>query len=276
MSAQPTLYTEDDRSQVDDLNGIIRFLAKRDLAELTSSELFARRGIRQVDRLILMGGITTPDFAEIAARAFHDRVVEGLMVIGGIGHSTQNLRDNIARHPRYGKIRTEGRPEADMLFDILTGFLDISPDRIMVERQSTNCGNNATFALEAARQKKDVPRTAILLQDPIMERRTGETFLHEWKTESTAFNCFAPVIPLLTLRDETFAFANPVHAGYYRMDSFLKLAMGEIPRLRDDKNGYGPNGHDFINHVDIPEDVLISFDRLASVFSDQIRPKYSP
>lgn len=31
--------------------------------------------------------------------------------------------------------------------------------------------------------------------------------------------------------------------------------LGEFPRLRDDINGYGPAGRDFIAHVDIPADV---------------------
>jgi uncharacterized SAM-binding protein YcdF (DUF218 family) len=268
--------TESIRQQVDDLNCIIRFIARQDLTELTSDELFARRGIRQIDRLILLGGITSPDFAEITAEAFHSGFAAGLMVVGGIGHSTQNLRDNIACHPRYGKIPTEGRPEADMLVDILTAFLGVPPERILIERQSTNCGNNATFALEVARKEKAIPQTAVILQDPTMERRTCEAFLHEWATAPTTFDCVAPVIPLLTVRDGAIAFADPVHAGYYKMDGFLKLVMGEIPRLRDDENGYGPKGRNFINHVDIPETVLDAFDRLAESFSGHIRPQYTP
>lgn len=30
---------------------------------------------------------------------------------------------------------------------------------------------------------------------------------------------------------------------------------GEIPRLRDDVNGYGPKGKKFIAHVNIPDKV---------------------
>jgi len=33
------------------------------------------------------------------------------------------------------------------------------------------------------------------------------------------------------------------------------LLLGELPRLRDDINGYGPLGRDFIVHVDIPAEV---------------------
>ena len=276
MSLNTTPYAKDGLRQAEDFNCIIHFLAKRDLTALTFTDLFDRRGVRQADRLILLGGITTPDFAEIAAQAFHSGLAKGLMVVGGIGHSTQNLRDNIAKHSRYGSICTEGRPEADMLCDILTGFLGIDRNRIVVERESTNCGNNATFALQAARRNNAVPDFAVILQDPIMERRTCETFLHEWKTAPTVFDGFAPVIPLLNIRNGKLAFADPVHAGYYKMDGFLNLVMGEIPRLRDDKSGYGPNGYGFIGHVDIPDAVQASFDRLAPLFAQHIRPKYAP
>ena len=100
---------------VDYLNHIVRYLARRDLANLTADELLASRGVHQADRLILMGGITTPDFAEIAAQAYHGEITKGLMVVGGIGHSTQNLRDNVKAHSRYAGVSTAGRPEADIL-----------------------------------------------------------------------------------------------------------------------------------------------------------------
>jgi hypothetical protein len=46
---------------------------------------------------------------------------------------------------------------------------------------------------------------------------------------------------------------------------FFDLLMGEIPRLRDDENGYGPRGRNFIVHVDIPEEVEIAWARLQKV-----------
>ncbi len=263
------------QADVDDLNCIIRFLAKRDLADLSGDALIARYGARQADRIILMGGITTPDFAEMAARAYQKGLAKGLMVVGGAGHSTQNLRKNIARHHRYGVVGTAGRPEADMLCDILIGFLGVDRDAILVERDSTNCGNNATFALEVARRSGAVPGVAVIVQDPIMQRRTYESFRHAWRDERTVFACFAPVIPLLAVRDGTMVFADSLHAGYYGLSGFLDLVMGEIPRLRDDAEGYGPNGHGFIGHVDIPDSALCAFDRLLPRYAQHIRPKYA-
>jgi hypothetical protein len=259
------------------LNCIVRFLAKRDLAELTAEELLARRGVRQVDRLILMGGITTPDFSEIVAEAYHRGLARGLMVVGGSGHSTDNLRNSVSAHPRYGAVSTSGRAEADILCDILVGFLGIERDRILVENGSTNCANNATFALEAARRSEAMPGSAIIVQDPMMQRRTHECFLRAWRMEGTVFDCFAPAIPLLGVRDGLLAFADPCHDRYYRMSSFLDLLMGEIPRLRDDERGYGygPSGQGFIGHVEIPEAVLGAFDCLMPRYGQHVRPRYA-
>ena len=96
-------------NDVADLNCLIQFLARRDLADLTSQQLLARRGVDQADRLILMGGITTPDFAERVATAFHRGFARGLLVVGGVGHSTQNLRNSVAAHPRISRTWPMGR-----------------------------------------------------------------------------------------------------------------------------------------------------------------------
>lgn len=55
------------------------------------------------------------------------------------------------------------------------------------------------------------------------------------------------------------------------MNHYIRLLMGEIPRLRDDVHGYGPCGKNFIAHVDIPESVQSAFDRLQQAFPDSVR-----
>jgi uncharacterized SAM-binding protein YcdF (DUF218 family) len=264
------------QTDIDDLNTLITFLAKRDLDKLDVDALFSQCGVCQVDQIILMGGITTPDFAEMAAQAYQSGFAKGLMVVGGSGHSTQNLRDNLAAHPRYGNIPTADRPEADMLCDVLVEFCGVDRKKIVIERESTNCGNNATFALQVARMNHFIPRVAVIVQDPIMQRRTYESFLQSWQAEQTAFKCFAPVLPLLSNQDGDMAFADLSHGQYYRMRSFLDLVMGEIPRLRDDANGYGPKGAGFIGHVAIPATVLRAFDRLLPRYSHHVRSKHQP
>ncbi|STD42197.1 Uncharacterised protein [Edwardsiella tarda] len=49
----------------------------------------------------------------------------------------------------------------------------------------------------------------------------------------------------------------------------MSLLLGEIPRLRDDAQGYGPRGRDFIAHVDLPDEVEAAFQRLASMLGER-------
>lgn len=52
-------------------------------------------------------------------------------------------------------------------------------------------------------------------------------------------------------------------------DRYLGLLLGEMVRLHDDDNGYGPRGKNFLPHVDIPDEVWQSYQRvLASPLSD--------
>ena len=55
------------------------------------------------------------------------------------------------------------------------------------------------------------------------------------------------------------------------IEKYISLLMGEIPRLLDDTNGYGPNGKNYIAHVDIPINVLKAFKELKEEYRDLVR-----
>lgn len=55
------------------------------------------------------------------------------------------------------------------------------------------------------------------------------------------------------------------------INRYISLLMGEIPRLSDDVNGYGPKGKDFIAHVEIPQEVRGAFDELSRTYPELIR-----
>ena len=59
--------------------------------------------------------------------------------------------------------------------------------------------------------------------------------------------------------------------GMWTTDRYVNLLMGEIPRLTDDENGYGPEGKKFIAHVDIPEKVKNAFEELKSIYGEKTR-----
>ena len=55
------------------------------------------------------------------------------------------------------------------------------------------------------------------------------------------------------------------------MDRYISLLMGEIPRLRDDIDGYGPLGKNYIAHVDLPSSVEVAFARLLKEYGGSVR-----
>ena len=48
--------------------------------------------------------------------------------------------------------------------------------------------------------------------------------------------------------------------------------MGEVARLTDDAQGYGPNGRDFVVHVDVPAEVARACERLKALLGEEGRP----
>ena len=59
--------------------------------------------------------------------------------------------------------------------------------------------------------------------------------------------------------------------GMWDMERYISLLMGEIPKLSDDENGYGPKGKGFIAHIDIPSDVRNAFEELLNEYSFLVR-----
>jgi len=51
-------------------------------------------------------------------------------------------------------------------------------------------------------------------------------------------------------------------------DRWISLVMGEVPRLRDERHGYGPRGRGFIAHVDVPDEVELAHAALLDAHPD--------
>jgi uncharacterized SAM-binding protein YcdF (DUF218 family) len=51
---------------------------------------------------------------------------------------------------------------------------------VLLDRGSTNCGNNVTFARDLALRNGLRPRTVALVQDPTMQRRMDAVFRWVW------------------------------------------------------------------------------------------------
>ncbi|KAM0326614.1 hypothetical protein ACHAQA_006483 [Verticillium albo-atrum] len=214
------------------------------------------------------------------------------------------MYDAVRRHPAYHVLADEiqGLPEARVFQRIAERWYGLSvldsseglnapgttaADRnspaIVVEDQSTNCGANAMDSknlLDAGGVTK--PRSIIVVQDATMSRRTVASFekvyseLGEAAPTIKAWPTFVPEVNLeAEVQDGTsvedligqfeFSGDGPRKRGLWDMHRFLNLVVGEIPRLRDDDNGYGPRGKGFITHVDVPEEAEEAWGTLTGV-----------
>lgn len=77
---------------------------------------------------------------------------------------------------------------------------------------------------------------------------------------------YAPFIPKI---DMNLKLSNIGINGIWEDKRYLELLMGEIPRLRDNENGYGPNGKGFIVHVDIPREIEEAYNSLKTLINNE-------
>jgi len=248
---------------VRDINIIIKFLSKRDINELSCRALVDEFGITQADMIIILGN-SIPYIVESAAKAYKSGLAKDIMIVGGIGHSTKYLVQNVLQDNKYKDIDVNDKSEAEILRQIIVRRENIEEEKIIIESKSTNCGSNAYEALNILKEKGKVPGSIILIQDPTMQLRSHASFLKAWAQEKTLIISYSPFIPQLKLSEGGYEYINSEINGIWTKDRFIDLIMGEIPRLRDDTNGYGPKGKGYIAHVDIPEKVLDSYKKLLT------------
>jgi uncharacterized SAM-binding protein YcdF (DUF218 family) len=214
----------------DDLELIGTWLARRDPGADTEP----------ADVLVLCGSAVLATVT-VAADLWHRGVVPAIVVTGGVGHSTDHLRTVVT------EVATTGRSEAAIIGDLLA-LRGVPRDATRLEEAATNCGENARLSLDLLGER---PGRVLVVQDPTMQRRTHASFEHH-AGPGTEVRSWAPFVPTAAAR-----------AGVWSAERFASLVLGEVRRLRDDAQGYGPRGAGFIGHVDVPPAVQAAADRLA-------------
>ncbi|SMG28965.1 YdcF family protein [Cedecea sp. NFIX57] len=228
---------------------------------LAQSDFTGTPQAQDADLIILAGNAVIPTLE--AACEFAANSEKPLLITGGIGHSTTYLYAEIARHPRYNTIPTTGRAEAAIIQDIAHQFWKVPSEKIITEEKSTNCGENARFSVDKMAELGLSPERVLIIQDPTMQRRTVATFARVWQGNAQApeWLSWPGINPELVEGEQGTVFAGEAD-GLWPIERYVSLALGEIPRLRDDATGYGPQGRDFIVHVDIPPQVMAAWHAL--------------
>lgn len=246
------------------INLLGRFCGKRDIAALTTHNLQDKYELKQADVMVLFGG-SILNGGDVLADAIMNRIAKKYIIVGGAGHTTETLRERV--HEEYPQIVINGLSEAEIFNRYLTAIYGLKVDYL--ETQSTNCGNNITYLLDLLNRQGIEFHNIILCQDATMQHRM-EAGLRKYISDDITVINFAAYKAEVIVQDEQLVFTEKIH-GMWDMDRYVNLLMGEIPRLTDDADGYGPNGKDFIAHVDIPKEVKTAFEELKKVYGENIR-----
>lgn len=253
-----------DCNVAENINTLAKFLGTRDIDVLNQEELFERYGIHQADVMVLFGG-SIVEGGDVLASGIKNFVAKKYIIVGGAGHTTDTLRQVV--HLKYPDIETTDLSEAEIFQKYIKHVYRCKADYL--ETKSTNCGNNITYLLDLLKENNISFNSIILSQDASMQRRMAAGLKKYVKEDVTIIN-YATYCAKVLNQNEDLVFEENIH-GMWPIKRYVNLLMGEIPRLSDDANGYGPNGKNYIAHVDIPENVKIAFDELKMVFGSEIR-----
>ena len=253
-----------DSKVAENINTLAKFLGTRDIDALNQEELFKRYGIHQVDVMVLFGG-SILEGGNVLVSGIKNFVAKKYIIVGGAGHTTDTLRQVV--HLEYPDITTTDLSEAEIFQKYIKHVYGCKADYL--ETKSTNCGNNITYLLDLLKDNNISFKSIILSQDASMQRRMAAGLKKYVKEGVTIIN-YATYCAKVLNQDEDLVFEDNIH-GMWSITRYVNLLMGEIPRLSDDANGYGPNGKNYIAHVDIPENVKIAFEELKMVFGSETR-----
>lgn len=202
---------------------------------------------------------------DVLAQAMRDHIAKKYVIVGGAGHTTETLR--LKMHEEFPELETEGLSEAEVFAKYLNHRYGLKPD--LLECRSTNCGNNITYLLDLLKQNGISFRSMILSQDATMQHRM-EAGLRKYVSDTVTIINYAVYSAKVIVQNGALAYDKPIW-GMWEINRYLSLLMGEIPRLTDDENGYGPKGKDFIAHVEIPSDVRNAFRELCDEYPGFVR-----
>lgn len=250
----------------ENINILSDFLGKRDIDILSSHALEEKYQVLQTDLLILFGGSIAYG-CDVVGKAISNHIAKNFMIVGGEGHTTESLRREI--HNAYPEIATRGKTEADIMSEYIKRKYNI--DNILLERHSTNCGNNITNALDVMKQNHLFPNNMIIVQDATMQRRMDAGFRKYLQDSKVKVINFASYKVRAEVKNGKIIIVPSDIWGMWDIKRYISLLMGEIPRLLDNANGYGPNGKNYIAHVDIPVDVWTAFEELKVEYADLVR-----
>lgn len=214
--------------------------------------------------ILVIAGNSMPTIAKYASVLYHEKIAPTLLVCGGIGHSTNLLYENMEKCGYGKREQWHKKSEAECLRYVLETN-GVEKKDILLEMKSTNTGENASYTKEVLVQREISITSMVLLQDPILQLRTYATFQKVFP--SLNIRSYAPFRP--TIHKEGFPVKDEIE-DVWDKQRFLSLLMGELQRVYDDQNGYGPCGKNYMNHVDMPKEIYNAWQRVKQYLQGKV------
>jgi uncharacterized SAM-binding protein YcdF (DUF218 family) len=181
--------------------------------------------------------------AERGASVFLEGWAPLLIFSGGLGAITRTLWRE---------------PEADQ-FAAIAIAMGVPRERILIENQSTNTGENVILTRRLLAAKGLDPASFILVQKPYMERRTFATFRKVWPEKNIVVTS-----PRVSLDEYLAGYSNDALSH----DEVVSIMVGDLQRVKV----YAEMG--FQIQQEIPQDVWDAYEALVAAGYDKhlIRP----
>ena len=201
--------------------------------------------------LILVLGNAIAETGLIAYQLYKTGHAYHFMIAGGKGHTTDILINTIKE--KYDIKDITKRSEAELFKYLIEENYGVD-NTILFEKESTNCGENIQFAFKLLKKEDIIVKNILLVHDPLMQRRIDATARHYAPhINFDNYRCFLPVVENIG-----FELKNNIW-GLWSKERYISLLLGEMKRVIDDKDGYGPNGKQYIEHVEVPQKILAAY-----------------
>ena len=171
--------------------------------------------------------------AERAAQLFHEGWAPLVIFSGGRGSITRTLWSE---------------PEAERFARIAVD-LGVPREKILIEAQSTNTGENIEFTKRLLAERGLDLKKFILVQKPYMERRAFATFRKLWPEKDVVVTS-----PQVSFREYVDAYANRTLSAA----DVVGIMVGDLQRIRV----YPARGYQI--EQDVPSEVIAAYDELIA------------
>lgn len=205
----------------------------KELARIVWDYHHVGHSLRPADVIVVLGSHDIR-VAEWGARIYLDGYAPWLVMSGGLGTLTAG---------RWT------RPEAEIFAEIAVSA-GVPEERILVEPDSTNTGENITFSDRLLREREVPFQTVLLVQKPYMERRTFATARRHWPKRDLIVS--SPPLPMEDYPNEEIS-----------RDEMIHIMVGDLQRIRI----YGQKGYQ-VPQV-IPEEVWDAARKLIQMGYDR-------